>query len=125
MAGYDKKMVRDHAPGWVYLFHFPMEWQALVYKIGLSRNPFKRLSQLKAEWFGCIVVAACFWTDDMARDETYLLERYNKYQTGDGNEYLVMSDAVVADFIYEVRQLARDAAYRQQSAASAVKAGGG
>jgi hypothetical protein len=53
----------------------------------------------------------------MARDETYLLERYNKYRTGDGNEYLVMSESVVADFIYEVRQLARDAAYRQQAAA--------
>lgn len=114
MAGYDKKMERDHAPGWIYLLHFPLV-EGAFFKIGLSRQPFKRLNQLKKEsWtFGCVIMAACFWTDDMAVDETFLLKQYDKYRAGDGNEYFQMPDRAVADFIHDARCLSRDATYRQ------------
>lgn len=113
MAGYDNKMVRDHAPGWVYLLHFPLI-EVPFYKIGLSRQPFARLNQLRKEpWtFGCVVIAAAFWTNDMADDETFLLERFSQYRTRDGNEYFAMPDSAVADFIHEAKCLARDASYQ-------------
>lgn len=59
MAGYDKKVVRDHVPGWVYLMGFPMV-NGYYYKIGLSRQPFQRLNKLKQEeWtLGCVIIAA-------------------------------------------------------------------
>lgn len=117
MSGYDKYMVRDHAPGWVYLFGFPMVNECF-YKIGLSRKPFQRLNQLKKEeWcVGCVTVAAAFWTDDMARDETYLIETYNEYKTNDGNEYFRFHPDVLVDVIRTTISLSRDARYREMQA---------
>lgn len=119
MAGYDAYMVRDHVPGWVYLFGFPMVNECF-YKIGLSRKPFQRLNQLqKEEWcFGCVTVAAAFWTDDMARDETFLIETYGKYKTNDGNEYFRFYPDDLVDFIRTATSLARDARYLAMQAAA-------
>lgn len=125
MAGYDKRMERDHSPGWVYLITFPMVGGVggLFCKIGLSRQPFKRLNQLKnEEWAtGCAIIAAAFWTDDMAADETHLIEAYQKYKTNDGNEYFKMSFDVLADFIYTAHCLAREANYREIKRNAAAK----
>lgn len=92
------------------MFAIPDEWMVPLYKIGLSKNPIRRASQVSKEFDGwTVMIAACFKTDNMARDEEYLQERFAEYQTNGGYEYFTLGPDELTEFILEARELARQA----------------
>lgn len=108
-------------PGWVYLISLPDEWQVPLYKIGLSKNPIRRASQISKEWSGwTVMIAACFKTDNMARDEEFLMEAFEEYQLNGGYEYFKLGAEELTRFILLARELARDAGYRMSEEGTQV-----
>lgn len=100
-------------PGWVYLFALPDEWMVPLYKIGLSKNPIRRTSEISKKYGGdTVMIAACFKTDNMARDEEYFLRYFAEYRTNDGDEYFTLGPEQLTQFILDARELARAAGQR-------------
>lgn len=105
-----KKPKNLHQPGYVYLMHYPSTG-APYFKIGASKNPWRRYMQLRQDWnLYNVMLVAVSPVPNMAEAEEFLHQKFAPWHAS-GNEYFMLPDDALVLAIYEIGGIAHE--YKQ------------